>query len=286
MVLLSAVFFGIQPIFGHALNQASVDAYALNLIRYSVPAALLVTWLVMTRRGPAINRTHALRHAVLGLGFVGAGVGYYQAGFEIGFGLAVIVFFTFPLMVTLYSWGVLRVRLRPIQLAAMVGALVGLVIAIDIQWQSSAISGVLWALLAGFSYAATLIYKTHYLPPMDEQHSLAALMVGASIIMVAIIGVRGADFPNTGYAWSVAAALSIFAGLIPIGLLMLGTRVVGPLDSATLCTLEPIVAIAVSVSLLGESASLSTLIGGALVISSAAVLMRARISTQTGRATA
>ena len=276
LVLISAFFFGIQPLFGEALKQANVDAYALNLIRYTVPALLLAGWFAMRGGVGGAPLRHLIRHSLLGLGFVGAGVGYYQAGFEIGFGLAVILFFSFPLMVTLYSLLVLRIQLRPIQIIAMLSALAGLTLAVDVQWDESGVAGIAWALLAGFSYACALIYKTHYVPPLDDTLSLAALMVGASVVMFMIVGVRGAALPDSTYSWSVAIGLSIFAGLIPIGLLMLGTRAIGSLDSATLCTLEPIVAISVSVWLLGESASWNTLLGGVLVIGSAAVLMRAR----------
>jgi len=74
-----------------------------------------------------------------------------------------------------------------------------------------------------------------------------------------------------GY-WAIG--LAIVSGLIPIGLVMAGSRLIGAVDTATLCVIEPIVAVLVSILILNEVSSSSTLHGGFLVIALAVLLVR------------
>ena len=143
-VLVSAVLFGIQPIFGAQLQSFDVDPLALNTIRYGVPAAFLL--LISERVGTTLNLGYVLRHGWLDLGFAGAGLGYYKAGYGIGFGFAVILFFSFLLFVSLYSASILRIKTSAIQTVTMLTSLLGLVIAVGVgHLEINSLSGAGWA---------------------------------------------------------------------------------------------------------------------------------------------
>lgn len=274
-VVCSAILFGIQPIFGSQLQSVDVDPLALNTIRYGVPAAILL--LIHTGLRVSFNLSDAFRHGWLGLGFAGVGFGYYQAGFSIGFGLAVILFFSFPLFVSLYSALVLRIKASFIQIIAMLMSMVGLVIAIDIgNFEINSVSGAGWAFFSAICYAGVLLYRGHGAPHVGELPSLTALMVAASLVLLPIAWVTNAQFPIDTQSWGWAIGLALISGLLPIGLVMAGSRMIGASDTAILCVIEPIVAVLISIYVLSESGSLSTLLGGVLVISAALLLMRAR----------
>ncbi|HBZ91747.1 MAG TPA: hypothetical protein DEO34_05370, partial [Gammaproteobacteria bacterium] len=129
-VLVSAVLFGIQPIFGAQLQSFDVDPLALNTIRYGVPAAFLL--LISGRVGTTLNLSYVLRHGWLAPGFAGAGLCYYKPGYSLGFGLSRILFFSFPLLVSLYSAWILRVQTSPIHIVTILPSLLGLFIAMYI----------------------------------------------------------------------------------------------------------------------------------------------------------
>ena len=275
-VITSAILFGIQPIFGTQLQMAGVDPIALNAVRYSVPALLLIL-LLFIRPIRGVRKRDAICHGWLGLGFASAGIGHYEAGFKIGFSLAVILVFLFPVIVTLYSIFVLRLKTSRLQVIAMITALLGLLLALDIKTDIQNYTGIAWALLAAVSTASLLIYRSHYAPDIDDRISLTVCMIAASLAIGIVILSKGAAFPATINAWCWNILLAIICGLLPIGLLMAGSRKIGALDASTLSVLEPIVAIAVSILILDDSASINTLLGGTLVIVSAVILTRSRI---------
>ena len=99
-------------------------------------------------------------------------------------------------------------------------------------------------------------------------------MVTASLVLLPIAWITDAQFPVDTLSWSWAIGLAIVSGLIPIGLVMAGSRLIGAVDTATLCVIEPIVAVLVSILILNEVSSSSTSYGGFLVIALAVLLVR------------
>lgn len=274
-VALSAILFGIQPIFGAKLQLLEVDPLALNAIRYAVPACLLLLLFGSFRK--SLKFSDALRHGWLGVGFAGAGMGYYQAGYSIGFGLTVILFFSFPIFVGLYSAVILKIRTTSIQMIMMLISTLGLVIAIDTEnMRISSLIGVFWAFFAALCYAAVLLYRGHGAPPIGEYLSLTALMVASTSILLPLAWLANAQFPTDFTAWSWAISLAIISGIVPIGLVMVGSRLIGAIDTATLCVIEPIVAVMASIIIIHETAPPSTICGGFLVLSAAIFLVRSQ----------
>lgn len=277
-IVIAAALFGLQPIYGLMLKGSSIDVTGLMLVRFTLPACAALTWVLVTR--PALPiRTCAL-HALMGVAFALTGIGYYQAGYRIGFSLAVLLFYSFPLIVTVYSAVGLRAKLRPVQVGSVVVATAGLVLAIDVgDVQASAI-GVAWALLAAACYAFILTFKSHYAPPLAESASLLMLTGGATVTVL-VIGLSGGwTLPSTLYEWQWSLTLAVFAGLVPIAMIMLASPVTGATDSATYCLIEPVVAIAVAVGFMGEPFSVRTLLGGILTLSAVMVLVRTRHLTR------
>ncbi|MGB0957685.1 MAG: DMT family transporter [Litorivicinus sp.] len=278
LVITAAILFGLQPVYGLMLKGASVDVTGLMLIRFAVPAMAVLAWVVIKR--PPMPWRACVKHASMGLAFAITGIGYYQAGYRIGFSLAVLLFYAFPLMITLYSVVVLRIALGRTQVIAVLAASAGLVLATDIESikasSSIAWDGIAWALLAAASYAYILTYKSHYAPPLNEAASLLMLTLGATITTAGVAAINGASLPSGGYEWQWSLTLAIFAGLIPIALIMLGAPRAGATDTATCCLIEPVVAVMVAVLLMGEPISVATLLGGGIIVASAVVLVRAR----------
>ena len=285
LIIVSAVLFGLQPWYGAELAGGQVDVNGMMLIRFALPALVVGAWLALTAR--VIPLTRAWPHALLGVAFAFTGIGYYQAGYQIGFSLAVILFYSFPVLVTLYSAMALKKTLQPVQWLAVATATLGLLLAVDVPPNIQApLAGVLWALLSACCYAFVLTFKSHYAPPVSEPISLLLLTLGATVTVLAYGLWQGISLPATGVEWQWTLTLAIFAGLVPIALIMLGSPRTGATDSATYCLIEPIVAVWVASHLAAEDISLRTLIGGALVVLAALVLIRFRSNRQGLSATA
>ncbi|GGO29212.1 DMT family transporter [Micromonospora parathelypteridis] len=299
LCLLSAACFGVMAIFGKLAYDAGVSPGALLLVRFTLAAVLLGIVLLVRpglRRAAsssplrgAIGRSTMTRARVLsiavGLGAIGYATQaslFFSALQRMDASLLALIFYTYPVMVTVVAVLVGRDRLTPARGAALAAASGGaLLVLLGAGGVSFAPTGALLAFAAAITYTVYILVAdtvVHRLAPVV----LAGLvMTGAAGTLVALALLTGGvdlDFEVSGWFWlaciaivsTVAAMLTFFAGL----------KRTGPSTAAILSTFEPVVTSALAALVLGESLTPVQLAGGALVLSSVAVLQLRRSGTR------
>jgi drug/metabolite transporter (DMT)-like permease len=188
--------------------------------------------------------------------------------------LLALILYTYPVMVTAAAVLLGRDRLTPRRGAALVAASGGTLLVL--LGAGGASFRPLGALLA---FASAITYTAYILVADTVVHRLAPVVLSALVMTGAagtlagralLIGGAGLDFGWRGWLWlaciavisTVAAMLAFFAGL----------KRTGPSTAAILSTFEPVVTAALATLALGETLTLAQLAGGALVLSSIAVL--------------
>lgn len=134
--------------------------------------------------------------------------------------------------------------------------------------------GALWALFAAMTYGAAIIYGTHCVSHEHPLASAAIVLLGCAATFAIAALFQEARFPATGQAWLATLGLSLFATLIPVAAFLAGSPAIGPSAAATLSTVEPLVAVAIAVLLMGERMTGLMLGGGLLVLLAAVCLAR------------
>ena len=278
---------------------AGVSPGVLLLVRFTLAAVLLGIVLLVRpalrraesdpHRGAAASRpamTHSrLLATALGLGAIGYATQaslFFSALQLMDASLLALILYTYPALVTVTAVLLGRDRLSPARGAALVvasgGTLLVLLGAGGVSFHP------LGALLA---FASAITYTVYILVADTVVHQLAPVVLSA-LVMTGAAGTLGAravftgavdlDFGVSGWFWltciavvsTVVAMLSFFAGL----------KRSGPSTAAILSTFEPVVTTALAALILGESLTPVQLAGGALVLSSAAVLQLRRTGTR------
>ncbi len=274
LVLISAIGYGIQPFFAAYGFAAGADPIGLLLSRFTIASLMLGGWLWL-RRTPLPTLAQAIPALLVGVGYAGAALGYYSASQTSSVSLAVILMFSFPAFVILFSLLFLRTPTTPSRLLALVLALGGVALASGLELKGD-MQGIGWALFAAVSYGAAILYGTHKLPRKSSLTSAALIMLGCTLTFAVAALWQTPSWPHTGQGWTAIAGLALFATILPIATFISGAASIGASDASTLSTLEPVIAVTVAVSLLGESLSLSMLAGGALVLGASILLARTR----------
>ena len=280
LCLLSAACFGALAIFGKLAYAAGVSPGTLVLVRFGLAAALLAV-LLLVRPGLRCGRPGVPAVGVvavaLGLGAVGYATQaslYFAALERMDAPLLSLIFYTYPLLVTVTGVVLGRDRLTARRVAALTAASCGTLLVLAGAGASSADP---LGLVLGFGTAVTYtVYilvadaVVHRLPPVV----LAALvMTGATLSLTARAFVAGGvdlDVGVEGWFWlaciavvsTVLATLAFFAGL----------RRIGPSTAAILSTFEPVVTTALAAFALDEFLTPVQLAGALLVLSSVVVL--------------
>jgi len=270
LVLIATFFYGIQPFFAHFIYGDGANTIGVLISRFSIAVILMLIFLKV--KGIKLPRGRLLIQSLLiGVGYAGAGLGYYSASQSASVSLAVILMFSFPAFVTLYSLVFLKEPATKTKIGSMLLALCGVFLATDGQLQGD-ITGIAWALFAALSYGSAIVYGSHHAKPEDPLSSAGAILLGGLLTFVVAGLVQTINLPQSITGWSAVVGLAFFATIVPIVTFISGSPKIGAADASTLSSLEPIVAVVVAFSLIGEQVSLRTALGGALVIAAAYML--------------
>jgi drug/metabolite transporter (DMT)-like permease len=286
LCLFSAACFGAMAIFGKFAYGAGVSLDALVLVRFCLAAALLAVLLVLRpglRPGrppsaaPSARGSTGVVVTALGLGAVGYATQaslYFAALERIDASLLSLVFYTYPLMVTVSAVVVGRDRLTVGRSAALIAASGGtLLVLLGAGGVAFDLLGVTMAFGAAFTYTIYILVSDRVVHRLPAVVLSALVMAGAALTLTAralLTGGVDLNLGAEGWFWlaciavvsTVAAMLAFFAGL----------RRTGPSTAAILSTFEPVVTTALAAVALDEFLTPVQLIGALLVLSSVAVL--------------
>lgn len=284
LCLASAACFGAMAVFGKLAYAAGVPAGTLLLLRFALAALLLGAVLLLRpdlRSSPAFARSGGLTRPLvltaLGLGAVGyatqAGL-YFSALERIDASMVALVLYTYPAMVTIAAALLGRDRLTPTRsvavLVASAGTLLVLVGGGRLGFQPVGVAMAFGAALTYTVYILVADTVVHRLPPVV----LSALVMagGTAALSVRSLLTGGLDLGFGAAGWFWIGCIAVVSTVVAMLAFFAGLRRTGPSTAAILSTFEPVVTTALAAATLGELLAPAQLVGGVLVLSSAAIV--------------
>jgi drug/metabolite transporter (DMT)-like permease len=264
-------------------------------------ALLIVALLVGTRVGGTSRypRLSVLpgdrRIALVAAGLAGAllNIAMFAAFLRTEVAIALICFYTFPALVTLAAVPLYGERLDRIRIAALALSSIGLLLVVlaplagaqDVLVDPV---GVGLALFAALCQATFILISGRGWSPMPNLH-VSTFVVGTVVFLavpLAFLVGQGGGFAlpfQQPDVWIWILAGGITGAAIPTTAFITGIGLIGPSRAAILMTIEPLVGVTLAALFLNEEPSLLQLLGGAAVLTAAAVLQVApRSSAQPG----
>lgn len=274
----AAVAYGTGPVLIKAALESGVAVWTLMVHRLLIAAALL--WgLVVAGRALRDLPPGAGRYAVPALA-VGAFVYSAQLACfalaleRISASLVVILFHTFPIVVTVVAVTLGRDRLSARLLTALtlgVGGVALVAVAGD-ELRAEPI-GILLGLGSAVGCAGVVLGSdvlSDRLPPI----ALASLLIsGAAVAFVVTLPLVGFDAAVEAPTWLLIVAIAVVPGVLGTTAMLAGVRAIGPSLASILMALEPPVAVVLAWMVFGETLNAGQ-IAGAVVILVAAYLAR------------
>jgi drug/metabolite transporter (DMT)-like permease len=265
MAVLSALCYGAAlPLSRLAYDHGS-NALTIMTLRYLAIIVLLGLWLGVTGSSFRMAPRLVLASAAVGVCFVAVSGGTLASVTFIAVNLTVVVFYTYPVMTLLLVSVVEQRRPGVAELLAVVLALLGVGLAMQVSFQQLNIPGVGFALLAAVGVAGSFFIASRVLPHAGTTRlTLYACCMAFLGGITLTLGFDAVALPDTAFGIGlIAIVIAVFATAVVS--MFAAVRLIGPVRLATFLCLEPVTAIFVAVLVLGEHLKGGQWLGVALV---------------------
>ncbi|MBI1802121.1 MAG: DMT family transporter [Chloroflexi bacterium] len=273
IVLLSAASFGAVSPFARLAYDHGANVITLMVVRYAL-AGLAVMGYFAWRRQPW-RLAGRQRWLVLLLAFFLGVVSftYLSAIRYIPVSLAALIYYTYPIMVSLMAHITSNDRLRNIDRGAYTIAfggqalsLAGLAMLLGQSSDALNMTGVLLAAFSAFGFALVMVMGSRVLRTVSPMVlNLHVALVNMALFAVAALLGLGFDWPTATVGWIGLLGVAFFFIIGFLGLFV-GVRLIGVSRAACLTNLEPVVTVVLAITLLHEYFSLWQLVGAVGVL--------------------
>ena len=293
MVMSAALLFAVNGTVSKVVLQSGISSLELTQVRATGAFLGFGLVLAVTRRESLRVRRRELPYlAVFGI----AGVAFVQWLYFVSIGrlpigIALLIEYIAPILIAIWAWAVFKERIRRRIWVALVLAVVGLGIVVEV-WSGLSLDGlgVAAALCAALAYAVYVLMAERAVRRRDPASLTAYGFLFAALFWAVVQPVWRFPAGRVDDSVSLLGHLERFS--LPVWLLLLyivvaGTMVTFLLVAAALrhisatrvgivAMLEPVAASAVAFVWLGESFGTAQLLGGAIVLTGILLAQTAR----------
>ncbi len=273
-VVISAAAFGALPIFARLAYAAGSDPVTVLFLRFSIASVVMAGIMALTQRPWPEGRTLLALVAMGGLGYFSVSFAYFTALTLAAAGLVALLQYLYPVFVTVLSAVVFRERLSPVKIGALALALVGTVLTIGPTGGGQPL-GIALAVAAGAIYAVYIVVGGRVMRQAGAIPASAVVMISAAAVFAVTLALRPPVFPTNMGGWAAIVAIALVSTVLPIIAFFAGLKRVGPVDTATLSTLEPVVVVVLAALVLNENIGTIQVVGGATILGAVILLARA-----------
>ncbi len=274
LAFLTAAFFGGSTTFARLAYQGGTNPITVVAARFLLGTLVVALVIVALRRSFRIPRRTWRRTMIVTFFWFLVATGYVSSVFFIPVSLAVLIFYTFPLIVAATSRFVEGERLGGVRALAFLIAFAGLALALgpsidELDWR-----GVALAAVGAVASAMTLILSRPLLVEQGVFTFNLYVNAGSAVLIVGVILlVGGIAWPHDASGWTGLGGATLFFA-VAVLVLFGAIRYAGPAHTAMILNLEPLLSIGAAALLLGERLIALQLVGALLVV--AALILSTR----------
>jgi drug/metabolite transporter (DMT)-like permease len=282
LAALSSASFSIAPPLGTALIRLGLDPNLLLAVRFTIASLLIAGWLRTTaphtlridRRGLAIAGGAGLANGVSMLLF-------FWALKRLDTSVASMLFSLFPLSVL----GLLALRGERFTASNAFRLLLGLAGVYMLIGPSGQVDlvGALMVLTCVFLGSFQVVWFQWYLQGYDSRTITLYTVLGMNVTIVAWWLLQGAQWRAPGWqGWAGILAMAVFSTYLARVAMFAAVKRLGSGQVALLVPVETLLTIIIAILFLGDRPLLSHWLGGALILTSAALASTTKMGPVSG----
>ena len=282
LVLVSAVSFGLMPIFARLAYAQGVGVDELLFVRFLSAFVIMGVILAASRHLILPSTVDLLALVILGaLVYFLQSTFYFTSLLYSPVAIVALILYTYPVFVTvgsfLLGWEKIAGRLA----VAITIAIVGLLLVAN-SFGSPLGFGVILALGSSIAYTTYILSGTKLLRRVRGDVAAFYIMGAASLsfgLTGELSGALHLNFTLMGWFW--VAVISVVCTIVAITAFFIGLSKIGPSRASLISLLEPPTSILASVWLFGNALSSLQWLGGLLILIATTITALTRNQNQT-----
>ena len=274
LIVLSSLAFGSLSTLTVLILSSGLPLLPTMVWRYLLASVILL----LVLRGKSIGsltKAHALRLMLVG-GVFQSVITYssLRALDYLPVGPLAFLFYTYPAWVVVIAAILGREKLTVERFVALALAMSGIAVMVGAPSSTSLNTfGVLLALGIALLYALYLPVLHRVQEGVSPAISSFYLIGGVFVAFLVISSVtRTLQMPGTIETWRYVMIMSLFSTVIAFATLVAGLRVLGPVRTSIIATIEPFFTLLLGAVFLGERITIGTIAGGVLIASAVILL--------------
>ena len=270
--LVSAIGLGLALIVVRFAYEGGSNGLTVAMVRSVALVVALVCYSRLTGRSLALGRRDRRRCAVLGLLMAIAFYGPIGSVEFISTGLAVLLFYIFPLLVAVIEAVLDRAWPATHRLLALACAFAGLATMLGASFGTSDPLGMALALAGAAAVSVNTVGIVRLVGRVNPLVSMFHMVVSATVTLVILtLATGGVELPVSDSGWAgLFGAVALQCVSLPLYFVAISR--IGALKSAMLANIQPMTTIIVAALVLGEILGAAQLAGGAMVLASVIML--------------
>jgi drug/metabolite transporter (DMT)-like permease len=281
LAALASLQFGVIVVVGKRVLERGMSVESMLAFRFAVAAIVLTVALAVLGRPLVAASGERKGLALLAVfGYAVEATFFFTAAKHGTAAAATLLFFTYPVFVTLGAWLFGRGAPALLTMIALLCALAGAaLVAVTGAGLSIEVLGVVFALAAALTYSGYLVGADFVLRKTNPMTSAMWVSGGASAGLFLFAVVSSRYTPPTGSEDVWAIVVMGFASAGAFVCLMGALQRIGAVRTAIVSATEPLSAALLGYLYLGESVRAGTAAGGALILAGAVLASLARAAT-------
>ena len=279
-IVIAGILWGTSGLFSHAFSQYGYTALQKTAVRGSVALICMLVFVLIRQRGAFRIPVRSIPlYVAIGACLFGAAASYYAAMEFSSVATAVVLMYTSPIYVLIFSVLFFGEKLTPIKIVGVVGMLIGCCFVSGIFGGfAGSFLGILLGLLAGVTYGGYSILAKIAMRRGGEAMSTTLYGFAGMAFLALCTCKPAAIIPNMMQDPALLIPLSIGLGVItyviPFFLYTIGLRDLPAGTASALGIVEPMAATLFGVFLLEEAVTTFSVIGIALILGCVLLLSR------------
>jgi drug/metabolite transporter (DMT)-like permease len=270
-VFLSGVCFAFLGFFGKMAYKADITPGELLSLRYLISAIFTGIFILITKPKSFLIMSRFEIICSLLFGIIGYAVFssfYFMALTGLSASLTVLLLYTYPVIVTLFSRFFLNEKMGRMGIIALILVSIGMVGLVWGEWSVSKPIYLIFGIGAAVFYALYILLSRKYLSQAPALPATFYIQLGAGIVLSLI---HFSNHPARAFEimtnhYPLIITMAILCSLMAMTLFLAGLQKITSSEASILSTTEPIFGVIIATILLGESIQPIQIMGGGLIL--------------------